>query len=153
MAMDAWGIRGACYCSIRSHAIFARISTLALHEGDDSCFYSIFEVFFTWKISIMLFVSLLIVDFFLLLKFSQKEKSDAIAVLSKIYDPLRLEEEIDQLATALEEEHQRKIKVSYFDVIRVKELRLAFFAGAGMQVIRRLFCSSTKLLIVANHSF
>lgn len=68
-------------------------------------------------------------------------------MLSKIYDPIRLEEEIDQLATALEEERQRKIKVSYFDVIRVKELRLAFFAGAGMQVMSKLIYSSTKLLI------
>lgn len=80
------------------------------------------------------------------MKSSQKEKSDAIDVLSKIYEPIRLEEEIDQLATALEEERQRKIKVSYFDVIRVKELRLAFFAGAGMQVISRPFYSSTKLI-------
>lgn len=83
-----------------------------------------------------------------LLTYSQKDKSEAIAVLSKIYDPVRLEEEIDQLATALEEERQRKTQVSYFDVFRVKELRLAFLAGAGLQVIRRLLYWSTKLLSV-----
>lgn len=56
-------------------------------------------------------------------------------MLSKIYDPCRLEEEIDKLATALEEERVRKTRVSYWDVIRSKELRLAFVAGAGIQVI------------------
>lgn len=55
-------------------------------------------------------------------------------MLSKIYDPYRLELEIDQLANALVEERQRKIKVSYLDVFRLKELRLAFLAGAGIQV-------------------
>lgn len=67
----------------------------------------------------------------------QKDKSEAIAVLAKINDPLRLEEEIDQLATALEEEHQRKNAVSYWDVFRVKEIRHAFLAGAGLQVLLR----------------
>lgn len=83
-----------------------------------------------------------------LLSYSQKDKSEAIAVLSKIYDPFRLEEEIDQLATALEEDCHRKTRVSYFDVFRVKELRLAFLAGAGLQVIRRLLYWSTKLFWV-----
>ncbi|KAH6824967.1 inositol transporter 1 [Perilla frutescens var. hirtella] len=69
--------------------------------------------------------------------YMKKHKSEAIAVLSKIYDPFRLEEEIDQLATALEEDRQRKNQVSYFDVFRVKELRLAFLAGAGMQAFQQ----------------
>lgn len=64
----------------------------------------------------------------------QKDKSQAIVVLSKIYDPYRLEVEIDLLAAALEEERQRKIAVRYSDVFKVKEIRLAFFAGAGLQV-------------------
>lgn len=68
----------------------------------------------------------------------QKDKSEAAAVLAKIYDPYRLEEEIDQLATALEEERLRKQGVSYLDVFRKKEIRLAFFAGAGLQVLFRL---------------
>lgn len=68
----------------------------------------------------------------------QKRKSEAIVVLSKIYDPLRLEEEIDQLSVALEEERQRKTSVSYWDVVKKKEIRLAFLAGAGLQVRLRL---------------
>ncbi|KAL6528006.1 Integrin alpha chain-like protein (Alpha-int1) [Orobanche hederae] len=67
----------------------------------------------------------------------KKDKSKAILVLSKIYDPLRLEEEIDQLATALEEERQRKTRVSYSDVFRSKELRLAFLAGSGLQAFQQ----------------
>lgn len=68
----------------------------------------------------------------------QKDKAEAVAVLAKIYDPYRLEEEIDQLATALEEERLRMQAVSYLDVFRKKEIRLAFFAGAGLQVSFRL---------------
>lgn len=68
----------------------------------------------------------------------QKSKAEAIVVLSKIYDPFRLEEEIDQLASTLEEERLRKNAVSYWDVIIVKEVRLAFLAGAGLQVVMRL---------------
>lgn len=65
----------------------------------------------------------------------QKSKAEAIVVLSKIYDPFRLEEEIDQLASTLEEEQLRKSAVSYWDVFVVKEVRLAFLAGAGLQVV------------------
>lgn len=64
----------------------------------------------------------------------QKDKSKAISVLSKIYDPHRLEDEIDQLATALVEEAQRRSAVRYWDVFKSKEMRLAFLAGAGLQV-------------------
>ncbi|RVW76862.1 Inositol transporter 1 [Vitis vinifera] len=56
-------------------------------------------------------------------------KSQAISVLSKIYDPERLEDEIDQLAAAAEEERQRKNAVRYRDVFKSKEMRLAFLAG------------------------
>ncbi|PHT46514.1 Inositol transporter 1 [Capsicum baccatum] len=67
----------------------------------------------------------------------QKDKAEAAAVLAKIYDPYRLEEEIDQLATALEEERLRKQAISYLDVFRKKEIRLAFFAGAGLQAFQQ----------------
>jgi hypothetical protein len=56
-------------------------------------------------------------------------------VLEKIYDSDRLEEEIDQLAAAAMQDFQsRKRTVSYMDVFRSKEMRLAFLAGAGLQV-------------------
>ncbi|CAK9153201.1 unnamed protein product [Ilex paraguariensis] len=85
--------------------------------------------------------------------YMKKDKSEAIVVLSKIYDPYRLEEEIDQLATALEEECQRKNDVRYWDVFRSKEIRLAFLAGAGLQVIYRLHqkkCSICFFLSLQN---
>ncbi|XP_076884882.1 inositol transporter 1-like [Bidens hawaiensis] len=69
--------------------------------------------------------------------YMKKSKSEAIVVMSKIYDPFRLEEELDQLSTALEEEKQRKNAISYMDVFRVKEIRLAFFAGAGLQAFQQ----------------
>ncbi|KAI3823132.1 hypothetical protein L1987_04563 [Smallanthus sonchifolius] len=69
--------------------------------------------------------------------YMKKSKSEAIVVLSKIYDPFRLEEELDQLSSALEEEKQRKIAISYLDVFRIKEIRLAFFAGAGLQAFQQ----------------
>lgn len=70
--------------------------------------------------------------------YMKKDKREAIPVLSKIYDPYRLEEEIDQLATTLEDERLRKKAVRYTDVFRSKELRLAFFAGAGLQAFQQL---------------
>lgn len=64
----------------------------------------------------------------------QNEKAKAIAVLSKIYDPDRLEEEIEMLAACSDDEFQPEKSVSYFDVFKSKEMRLAFFVGAGLQV-------------------
>ncbi|KZV52113.1 inositol transporter 1-like [Dorcoceras hygrometricum] len=69
--------------------------------------------------------------------YMKKDKSEAILVLSKIYDPYRLEQEIEQLAAALEEEKQKSKKVSYIDVLKLKELRLAFLVGAGMQAFQQ----------------
>lgn len=70
--------------------------------------------------------------------YMKRSRSDAIVVLSKIYDPFRLEEELDQLAAALEEERQRLNAISYWDVFRIKEIRLAFLAGAGLQAFQQL---------------
>lgn len=64
----------------------------------------------------------------------QDRKDEAISVLSKIYDVARLEDEIDYLNAQLEEEHQKKKDASYWDVFKTKEMRLAFLAGAGLQV-------------------
>ncbi|KAG8481252.1 hypothetical protein CXB51_026055 [Gossypium anomalum] len=69
--------------------------------------------------------------------FMKNEKDKAIAVLSKIYDIARLEDEVDHLSAALEEEQQRKNTVRYLDVFRTKEIRLAFLAGAGLQAFQQ----------------
>jgi len=65
---------------------------------------------------------------------TQNEKAKAIAVLSKIYDFDRLNEEIDILSSASELDVLSKTTVGCLDVFRSKEMRLAFFAGAGLQV-------------------
>lgn len=64
----------------------------------------------------------------------QDDKETAIAVMSKIYNLSRLEDEIDYLTSQAEEEHHKKKDVSYWNVFKVKEIRLAFLAGAGLQV-------------------
>ncbi|KFK37169.1 hypothetical protein AALP_AA4G222700 [Arabis alpina] len=69
--------------------------------------------------------------------FMKNRKAEAIDVLAKIYDISRLEDEVDHLTAAEEEEQQRKGKVSYLDVFRSKEMRLAFFAGAGLQAFQQ----------------
>ncbi|XP_077226567.1 inositol transporter 1 isoform X2 [Tasmannia lanceolata] len=86
-----------------------------------------------------------VVQFFLMLflpesprwLYLKKEKSEAVAVLAKIYEPDRLEEEIDQLSVALEEELHSKSAVRYRDVFKSKEIRLAFLAGAGLQAFQQ----------------
>ena len=57
--------------------------------------------------------------------YMKKSKTDAI-ILSKIYDPYPLEEELDKLSAPLEKEHHRKNAISYWNVFRMKESRLAF---------------------------
>ncbi|KAG1331302.1 Inositol transporter 1 [Cocos nucifera] len=71
------------------------------------------------------------------LAFTENEKAKAIAVLANIYDPDRLEEEIDMLAAGSDDEFQPEKSVSYFDVFKSKEMRLAFFAGAGLQAFQQ----------------
>ncbi|KAK9205992.1 hypothetical protein WN943_016263 [Citrus x changshan-huyou] len=66
--------------------------------------------------------------------FMKSDKEKAILVLSKIYDIARLEDEIDHLSAAAEEELRKKKTVRYLDVFKSKEIRLAFLAGAGLQV-------------------
>ncbi|XP_023743070.1 inositol transporter 1 [Lactuca sativa] len=103
------------------------------------------EVPGTWRWMLGVAAVPAIVQFFLMLflpesprwLYMKKSKSEAIVVLSKIYDPYRLEEELDQLSSALEEENQRKNAVSYMDVFRIKEIRLAFFTGAGLQAFQQ----------------
>ena len=71
----------------------------------------------------------------------QDRKEEAISVLSKIYDFPRLEDEVDYLSSQLEEERLNKKDVRYWDVFKRKEIRLAFLAGAGLQVGNTLLMS------------
>uniref|UniRef100_A0A803LMA9 Major facilitator superfamily (MFS) profile domain-containing protein n=1 Tax=Chenopodium quinoa TaxID=63459 RepID=A0A803LMA9_CHEQI len=110
LAMDAWGISSASYCTVHSYALFTGVPTLALPEGHTS-----------WG-----------------------EKAKAVAVLSNIYDPFRLEDEVDGLATATEEELSRK-KASIWDVFGNKERRLAFFVGGGLQACQQFVGINTVM--------
>lgn len=42
MAMDAWSIRCSCCHSVLSHALSARVSTMAFYEGKITFYHSIF---------------------------------------------------------------------------------------------------------------
>ncbi|XP_021751838.1 inositol transporter 1-like isoform X2 [Chenopodium quinoa] len=72
------------------------------------------------------------------------EKAKAVAVLSNIYDPFRLEDEVDGLAAATEEELSRK-KASIWDVFGNKERRLAFFVGGGLQACQQFVGINTVM--------
>lgn len=65
----------------------------------------------------------------------QNRKEEAVYVLSKIYDFARLEDEVGFLTAQSEQESQEMKEVKYRDVFKYKEIRLAFLAGAGLQVI------------------
>ncbi|KAH7670931.1 Sugar/inositol transporter protein [Dioscorea alata] len=69
--------------------------------------------------------------------YMKNEKAKAIAVLAKIYDPVRLEEEKDLLSVASVEDLEFENSVSYSDVFKSKEIRLAFFTGAGLQLFQQ----------------
>ncbi|KAK2641813.1 hypothetical protein Ddye_023576 [Dipteronia dyeriana] len=69
--------------------------------------------------------------------FMKSDKDKAIAVLANIYDLARLEDEIDHLYAAEEEERQKKNTVRYWDVFKSKEVRLAFLAGGGLQAFQQ----------------
>lgn len=58
-------------------------------------------------------------------------------MLSKIYSSPRLEDEIEILETHMEEERKKQVKVNYGDVFRLKEIRLAFICGAGLQAFQQ----------------
>lgn len=65
----------------------------------------------------------------------QDRKNEAVDVISKIYDSARLEDEIEFLAAQSEQDRQTAKENKYWDVFKYKEIRLAFLAGAGLQVI------------------
>lgn len=86
-----------------------------------------------------------ILQFFLMLAlpesprwlFLKKDKTQAISVLTKIYDANRLEDEINLLTLASNEDLGSKKTILYFDVFRSREMRLAIFAGAGLQAFQQ----------------
>ncbi|KAG0492189.1 hypothetical protein HPP92_005587 [Vanilla planifolia] len=104
------------------------------------------EVPGTWRWMLGVAAVPAILQFFLMLGlpesprwlYLKKDEAQAICVLSKIYDPDRLEQEIDLLAIASDVDLDSEKTVSYLDVFRSKEIRLAFFAGAGLQAFQQL---------------
>ncbi|CAM8979445.1 unnamed protein product [Rhodiola kirilowii] len=103
------------------------------------------EVPGTWRWMLGVSAVPAIIQFFMMLYlpesprwlYMKDEKIKAVAVLSKIYEPDRLDEEVEQLSTALEEERARQVAVAWLDVFRVKEIRIAFLAGAGLQAFQQ----------------
>ncbi|KAI4345050.1 hypothetical protein L6164_012218 [Bauhinia variegata] len=69
--------------------------------------------------------------------FMKNRKEEAAIVLSKIYPMPRLEDEIKILEDHLEEESKNKREVTYRDVFTLKEIRLAFICGAGLQAFQQ----------------
>eukprot|EP01018_Ginkgo_biloba_P032819 Gb_35370 [translate_table: standard] len=72
--------------------------------------------------------------------FLQDKQVEAVAILEKIYEPDRLETEIEQLSAAVEEELQERdfnSKIGYFGLFKTKEIRLALFAGVGLQAFQQ----------------
>ncbi|QHO27837.1 Inositol transporter [Arachis hypogaea] len=65
------------------------------------------------------------------------KKEAAANVLSKIYPSPRLEDEIEILEFHLEKEQKNKVKVNYSDVFKLKEIRVAFICGAGLQAFQQ----------------
>ncbi|GJU69399.1 hypothetical protein Tco_1255658 [Tanacetum coccineum] len=74
-----------------------------------------------------------------------RSSSEAIAILSKIYDPYQLKDELDQLSVALEEKRISMSSVRYQEVFRNKKITLAFVAGAGVQVLQNATVKSEDL--------
>lgn len=70
--------------------------------------------------------------------FLKNRKDEAISVLANIYNYERLEDEVDYLTDISEKEHQKRKNIRYMDVFRSKEIRIAFFVGAGLQAFQQL---------------
>ena len=62
---------------------------------------------------------------------------EACHILEKIYAPHEVQNEIQELKNSVEEEggnDKGSVKVTYIDLFRSKEIRLALIAGVGLQV-------------------
>lgn len=75
----------------------------------------------------------------------QNRKEEAITMLANIYDFDRLEDEVALLTSQSEKDCQRREDIRYRDVFKSKEIRLAFLAGAGLQVRKSLFLEAMLL--------
>ncbi|MED6110708.1 hypothetical protein PIB30_045346 [Stylosanthes scabra] len=69
---------------------------------------------------------------------TKNRKEVAANVMSKIYQSPRLEDEIEILESHLTKEQENKVKVKYSDVFKLKEIRVAFICGAGLQAFQQL---------------
>ncbi|XP_057424543.1 inositol transporter 1-like isoform X2 [Lotus japonicus] len=86
-----------------------------------------------------------VVQFFLMLLlpesprwlFIKNREDEAIAVLTRIYDFDRLEDEVSSITTQLEQDPQKRDDIRYLDVFKSKEIRLAFLAGGGLQAFQQ----------------
>lgn len=74
----------------------------------------------------------------------QNREEEAISVLAKIYDFARLEDEVILLTTNSERDQQRRDNIRYRNVFKSKEIRLAFLAGAGLQVRKTLYLEAMR---------
>ncbi|KAK9159502.1 hypothetical protein Syun_005843 [Stephania yunnanensis] len=119
-----------------------------LAAGVYSCFFKfclIIQVPGTWRWMLGAAAVPAVIQFFLMLclpesphwLYMHDDKAKAIAVLAKIYDPDRLGDEVEQLALAAEEDDRSKESVHFLDVFKIKEIRIAFFAGAGLQAFQQ----------------
>jgi len=133
LEVDGWSCCCACCDSVLHYVMLARVSSVAFHEGihnKDTFLKKIFSEF-CFDISYFLFMYLHLNNIDLNM---QDNKAKAIAILSKIYDVARLQDEIDHLSITEEEECQKRNDVKISDVFKSKEIRLAFLVGAGLQV-------------------
>jgi len=79
---------------------------------------------------------------------TQNRENEAIIVLGKIYDFDRLEDEVALLTAQSEQDRQKRADVRYGHVFKSKEIRLAFLAGAGLQVK-----VNSEILLLQNITF
>ncbi|KAK4266507.1 hypothetical protein QN277_027414 [Acacia crassicarpa] len=80
--------------------------------------------------------------------FLKNRRDEAVSVLTKIYNYERLEDEVDYLTNLAEQERQKRSQVRYSDVFKSKEIRAAFFVGAGLQI----FQQATGISIIMYYS-
>ncbi|XP_061360223.1 inositol transporter 1-like isoform X1 [Gastrolobium bilobum] len=69
--------------------------------------------------------------------FIKNRNNEAVAVLAKIYDLDRLEDEIALLTNQSEQDRHKRDDIRFWDVFKSKEIRLAFLAGAGLQAFQQ----------------